>query len=78
MASFHAPATAIRMKKPSAIAFTSVKTFSRTIRRTVREPVSGSRGPSRAARSAASAVLRPRVSSDVTAPMLSPPHPAPG
>ncbi len=78
MASFQAPASAIRIRNPSAIPFTSVKTFSRTIRRTVREPVSGSRGPRRAARSAASAEVRPRVSSDVTAPMLSTARPTPG
>ncbi len=68
MASFQAPAIAIRIRKPSAIALTSVNTFSRTMRFTEREPVSGSaaaRGPAR--RSAASAEVSPRVSSDVTA-----------
>ena len=45
IASFHAPAIAIRIRKPSAIAFTSVNTFSRTIRVTMRDPVSGSPRP---------------------------------
>ena len=49
-----------RSYKASAIAFTRVNTFSRTIRLTVRDPVSGSRGPRRASRSAASAEVSPR------------------
>ena len=62
IASAHAPATTIRIRNPSAIPFTSVNTFWRTIDARLRLERSGARSPRAARARATSSLVRPGCS----------------